>query len=289
MAPERWSDDDRVVDVLRAGRLLFLGVGTPHGPHVTPIAFDVEDDRLWIVVPRDSAKYRAVRADDRVGGLVRGTDHDVVLGGIATVVDPLRARGVSPDTLLDLPFAATGYLSRNRRHVTGVLRDAASPTLPLSRAALRIDITRVALLRGDRLVAAWGHWGPGSRLLHGDLEPETPRLRGVPQRLHRFLDRDAAFAALGWRGPAGPIVLPARRQATGRIRTSAAALELCGALPAGRASLTVESSRHRLDSKRGLLLVGDARVRGKGEVAEVSIRQQRLTWWHGSDTGTISG
>lgn len=287
MAPNHWTEDHRVRRVLRKGERLLLGVGTADGPHVTAVAFDARGDRLWAVVPRNSVKVRAVRADNRVGGLVRAGRHEVLLGGTTKVVDPAGVRGLSPDTLLELPFAAVGYLARNDRDVRALLREDPPPTLALSRVALRIDLHRIALMRDGRLLAAWGRWPKRSALLHGTPTPLPPDLRGVPDRAARRLRADTGTAVLGWIGPDGPNVLPAHWHAAGWAQVDATALELCGALPAGRASVTLESSRYRQDSKRGVLLIGAGRARRADDVAMVAIAAHRITWWRGAKTGTV--
>ena len=38
-----WTDDERITEVLREARLMFLAVS---GPHVTPLAFDHRGDDL---------------------------------------------------------------------------------------------------------------------------------------------------------------------------------------------------------------------------------------------------
>ncbi|MGH8994236.1 MAG: pyridoxamine 5'-phosphate oxidase family protein, partial [Acidimicrobiia bacterium] len=129
-----WRDDPRVLDVLDEGDLLYLAVTTRHGPHVTPTAFDRDGRRLWLVTPRRSVKALTIRRHRRVGALVRLGESAVMLSGRARIVDPLTARGIfSPGRLLDLPFAAAGYLSRNYRHAAGTIRDHQAPTLALSR------------------------------------------------------------------------------------------------------------------------------------------------------------
>ncbi|MGQ0466563.1 MAG: hypothetical protein ACT4QG_14715 [Sporichthyaceae bacterium] len=268
--------------------MLFLGVATEDGPHVTPIVFDDTDDRLWLVAPRKSAKVRAIRANDRVGGLIRGKEHDLLIGGRATVVDPLAGRGLSPGMVLELPFAAVGYLTRNQRHVSGVVRDSEAPAaLPVSRVLIRVDVKRAALVSGDRVLDTWGKWGGRSVLLPGALDPAPPSLRGLPARLHPYLLQDTENAVLGWAGPKGPAVLPARWHASGSVEVGAEVLSLSGALPAGRASVTVETSKTRLNNKRGVLLIGPARARGGEATAQVVVAPRRLSWWRGAEAGTI--
>jgi hypothetical protein len=285
MAAKHWTADPRVRRVLREGRRLFLGVAVADGPHVTAVAFADVGDRLWTVVPRNSAKVRALRLDDRIGGLVRGRRHDLLVGGTATILDP--ARGLSAASLLELPFAAAGYLARNDRDAVGVLRANPSPSLPLTRVAVRLDLDRVALVCDGRLLASWGNWPRRSVLLAGHGTPAVPDARGLPATAARRLRRDDAAAVIGWLGPTGPNVLPAHWFADGWAQADPATLELCGALPAGRASLTLESSRSSLDSKRGVLLVGPGRIRRDGDTAHLAIDARRITWWRGAEAGTV--
>src|SRR5581483_4411625 len=146
---EGWQRNRRVTEVLEEADLLYLAVAARNGPHVTPAVFDVDGDRLWFVTPRRSVKARVIAHRRRVGGLVQLGPWSVVIGGRARIVDPLTARGIfSPAELLDLPFAAAGYLSRNHRHATGTIRDHQAPTLALSRVLVSVDVRRLALLDG---------------------------------------------------------------------------------------------------------------------------------------------
>jgi Pyridoxamine 5'-phosphate oxidase len=158
----RWYEDDRVTQVLDDGELLYVAVATLGGPRVTPIAFSVERRRLWFVVPRRSVKARAIAQRARVGGLIRAGRRAVMLCGRAQLVDPLTARGVmSVDRLVALPFAATGYLGRNLGHAAGVAQGRPTPTLPISRVAVAVDASHLALLDRGAPVAHWGPWKQG--------------------------------------------------------------------------------------------------------------------------------
>jgi hypothetical protein len=282
-----WTDDERTLDVLDDAAVMFLAVTGRHGPHVTPIAFDRDGDELWALMPRESLKTRAIRRDQRVGVLVRHRGRTVIAGGTAELVDPLTGRGLGALLRPDLPFTALGYMSRNRRRVVGAVRDDPSPGLPLSRTAVRIRLDRVARV-GRTQVHGWGRWPAPSTLLTGDLTPAPPDLTGVPEPLRALLAIPEPGAVLGWHTSAGPVALPASWDPAGSIAVPAAALTLTGALSAGPACLTVERSRNRISSVRGLLLSGPGRARVVGDLATVSLDAERVTWWSGEDAGTVT-
>lgn len=288
MAGSSFLDDPLVAALLDDAPLLFLAVAGRSGPHVTPIAFDSTDRDLWVVAPRRSAKVRAVLRDPRVGALVRTGDRALVLGGRAHVLDPLSGRGLGSLTRPDrLPRAALGYLTRNDRRVVDAVREHPFPTLPLSRVALRIRLSRVALLDGDALVGSWGDWPEPSVLLSGTLDPAPPALDDVPPALRPLLTEPQDAAALGWPGPQGPLALPGRWDPAGLVRIPTAAMELAGALVAGPACVTVERSGSRLSSVRGLMLAGPGRARDNGTTAQICIQPERTVWWSGEDSATI--
>ena len=289
---DSWYRNRRVNEVLDEADVAYLAVAASSGPHVTPAVFDVDGERLWFVTPRRSVKARVIDRHRRVGGLVQFGQWSVVFGGRARIVDPLTARGIfSLDRLLDLPFAATGYLSRNVRHAAGTIRDHQAPTLALSRVLVSVDIRRLALLEGWTVVDRWGRWDGEDRLLRG--EPPagtTPDLSSIPPGVRTLLGDDSPVV-LGWNAPAGPLALPARwRGDAGDLETSAAALVLAGAASSGPASVCAERSRYRLSSKQGVLLtgVGEARHLEDQSVARVSLDARRATWWRGEERHTIA-
>jgi hypothetical protein len=285
--PYGWRDDDRVGEILDEADLLYVSVAARRGPHVTPTAFDVEGRRLWFVVPRGSVKARAIARDRVVGGLALVGDRAVMVSGRAKIFDPLTARGVfSLDRLLDMPFAATGYLSRNYRHAAGILEDRQAPTLPLTRVAVAISLSRVALLEGHSVAAAWGSWEPRELLLHGTPDERPPDLTAVPSELHAFLAANEPVV-LGWQSLSGPMALPARWRG-GTAETSGAAMVLAGAASAGPACLTADRWGYRLKHKQGILLAGHGRARLEGERAQVAVTQERVTWWVGDESGTVA-
>jgi hypothetical protein len=285
--PDGWRDDDRVGEVLDEADLLYVAVSTRRGPHVTPTAFDVEGRHLWFVVPRSSVKARAIERDRAVGGLAQVGDRAVMFGGRAKIFDPLTARGLfSLDRLFDMPFAATGYLSRNYRHAVGILEDRQAPTLPLTRVAVAISLSRVALLESHSVAAAWGSWEPRQLLLHGTPDERPPDLSAVPSQLHLFLAAGEPVV-LGWQSFSGPLVLPARWR-SGTAETSGPAMVLAGAASAGPACLTADRWGYRLKRKQGILLSGHGQARLEGETARVAVEQTRVTWWLGDRSRTVT-
>ena len=290
-----WQDDEHVVDVLDSAGVMFLAVAGRHGPHVTPLAFDRRGDELGALTPRNSAKARAIRRDPRVGVLVSHRGRTVIAGGRAHLVDPLTGRGLGTLLRPDLPLAALGYLARNDRRVLGAVRDHPSPTLPLTRTAVRISLDRVALLGRSRVRRSWGNWPSPSTLLTGNLASLTgnlasaaPDLTGVPVRLHPLLRADDPAAVLGWSTTCGPVALPAHWDADGAIAVPTEAMTLSGALSAAPACLTVERSGSRISSVRGLLMAGPGRAREAGPSTTVTLAVERLTWWTGEDGGTVT-
>lgn len=288
---EGWRRHTRVAEILDEADVLHVAVAARNGPHVTPTVFDVDGGRLWFVTPRRSVKARVIARRRKVGGLVRLGRWSVMLSGRARIVDPLTARGIfSLDRLLDLPFAAAGYLGRNYRHATGTIRDHEAPTLALSRVVVSIDVRRLALLDGWSVVDHWGGWDPSDLLLRGTPPPgTTPDLATVPAGVRNLLS-DEAPVVLGWQSLSGPLALPARwRAGTADLETSEEAMVLAGAPSGSPACLSAERSRYRLKSKQGLLLRGDghARVAGDGTGARVTLDVNRTIWWKGEESHAL--
>ena len=285
-----WQRNRRVNEVLHEADVLYLAVAAAKGPHVTPAVFDVDGDRLWFVTPRRSVKARVIDRHRRVGGLVQFGQWSVVFGGRARIVDPLTARGIfSPGRLLDLPFAAAGYLGRNVRHATGTIRDHQAPTLALSRVLVSVDIRRLALLDGWTVVDRWGRWDGDDRLVPGAPPAgTTPDLSAIPPGVRNLLGDDSPVA-LGWNSPAGPLALPARWRG-GEVETSSEALVIAGATSLSPACVCAERSRYRLKSKQGVLLTGVGRARQSDteSAARVSLDVGRTTWWRGEEGHTIT-
>jgi len=289
---EGWRRNRRVEGVLDEAEVVHVAVAARNGPHVTPAVFDVDGGRIWFVTPRRSVKARVIARHRRVGALVRLGRWSVVIGGRARIVDPLTARGVfSVGRMLDLPFAAAGYLGRNHRHATGTIRDHEAPTLALSRVLVSIDLRRVVLLDGWEVAGSWGRWSNTDLLLQGEPPPgRAPDLATVAPGVRNLLADDAPVV-LGWQSIFGPLALPARwTGGAGEIETSGAAMVLAGAASGSPACVTAERSRYRLQSKQGLLLSGDGHARraGDGPLARVTLDTRRTVWWRGEDTRAIA-
>lgn len=281
-----WLDDERAVSVLDDAELMYLAVAGRHGPHVTPLAFDRDGADLWALTPRNSAKARAIDRNDRVGVLIRSRGRTVIAGGSAKLVDPLTGRGLGILLRPDLPLTALGYLTRNGRRVVDAVRDNPSPSLPLTRSAVRISLDRVAVLSRDRVRNSWGDWPCPGTLSSGDADAARPDLSDVPEALRALLGRDNPAAVLGWHTAEGPLALPARWRADGTVSTAADAFTLVGALPAAAACLTVDRSPQRLRSVRGLLLAGTGRATAAGTHAAIALEASRVTWWIGEESGS---
>lgn len=286
-----WRRDPRVAEVLDQAELVQVAVAAQNGPHVTPAVFDIAEGRLWFVTPRRSVKARVIARRRWVGGLIQFGQRAVMIGGRARIVDPLTFRGIfSPGRLLDLPLAASGYLSRNHRHAIGTIREHEAPTLALSRVLVSIDIDRLALLDGWAVVDRWGRWDRCDLLLLGAPPVgTTPDLQAVPPAVRNLLTGDAPVV-LGWQSLSGPCALPARWCAgSGQLVTSGDAMVMAGAAAGSPACVTVERSRHRLKSKQGLLLTGGGHARRAGDrpIAHVTLDVRRITWWRGEDRHTI--
>jgi hypothetical protein len=284
---EGWHRDRRLAEVLDETDVLHVAVSARDGPRVTPTVFDVDRGRIWFVIPRRSVKARVIARRGRVGGLIQSGGRAVLIGGRARIVDPITARGVnSPDRLLDLPFAAAGYLGRNHRHATGTILGHAAPTLALSRVMVSIEVRRLSLLEGWSVVDTWGRWDRSDLLLRGDPTPSAPDLSAPPPGLRTLLANDAPVA-LGWQAPSGPLALPARWRATGELETSGEAMILAAAGSDSPACISAECSGHRLNSKQGVLLTGDGHARLDGRSARITLDTRRTTWWAGEEHHTI--
>lgn len=279
-----------MVRVLDKGELLYVAVSTRRGPHVTPAVFEFDGRRLWFVTPRRSIKARAIARSHVAGGLVRIGEWAVLLNGRARPVDPLTGRGISLGRVLDLPFASAGYLLRNHRHVSGIVKDRPASTLPLGSVGVVVDVTRLALLHARRVVASWGPWEHRELLLKGSPIPARPPALGeLPARLRTLLTVPNGPVVVGWQSSTGPVALPGRwRGSKGLVETSAAAMALIGASSTSPACLIADRGDHRLRSKEGMLVMGPGSAHPDGETAWVTVEQERLTYWIGDEVQTVA-
>ena len=281
-------DDPRVSEVVERAPVLYTAVDTGRGLHATPTAFSYSGGAFWLVAPRESVKVRALRRRPRVGLLLRSRRYDLVAIGHASIIDPIRGRGLGLtsdiDRLVDLPFAALGYFGTNTQHVLGILRDAdLEPGLLLDRTAVRIHPDRIALLRGPDVLATWGGW-TSVDLLGTDPPPGIDIDPAVlPERLRPLL-REPGPACLAWPSVHGPTALPACWTGTGGLaHTSTELMTLIGGHTSGPAALTISTGGYRLNSKAGIMLRGQAHA---GPTL-TTLNPQRITYWQGDRSATV--
>src|SRR5687767_15009009 len=104
---------------------------------VTPVLFAARDGRIWMVLPRSSAKVAAIGRDALVGVTVSTPAATAVVQGEARVVDPLDPTSLVaslPETLRS-PRAAGSYLAGNLAHLPDLL--GAGALTPRAMAAVR--------------------------------------------------------------------------------------------------------------------------------------------------------
>jgi hypothetical protein len=282
---------------LADAELAYLAVESPSGPMVTPLLFAVQDERLWMVMPRSSAKVAAIEADARVGLAVGRAGDLAVVQGEAHLVDPLRPSALVsslPEALL-APRALGRYLTGNLDHLAGILGGAGTGLLsPRTVAALRPQ--RALVVRPGAPWWSAGTWPEGARpYTGGDGAPRPSRLPldGVPDAL-RSLPSTAGPVVLGWTTTAGPVALPATWDAAmATVQVDAALFAATGCLPQSRACVLFDGTEGTaLDGKSGLVLRGRgsaAAAHGAGAdgAATVTVRTERLSWWHGTDSRSV--
>jgi hypothetical protein len=285
--------------VFERGALAYLGVDTATGPHVTPMVYAVDGDRLWVTTSRHSVKYRAWRRDGAVAGMVETEDGWVSFRGRVRVYDALdpwswpAAVAAGPR----LVRATARFGLKNARFFAGYAADARRVPLawmPPRRVFAGIDPAagRVVGPGGD-VMAGWGAWPTGSRYRRS--LSELPAGRGLdlraPAEIRKTLGASGT-GALALDGPAGLTVLPCRwrRQAgqgTYEAALARSALNLASAGPESRAALTLDrASTWRASAMFGMLLQGRAHLHAASEEAVVRIRPDRVVWWRGWSTGS---
>jgi hypothetical protein len=84
--------DPRLVDLLADSPSAYVAVSSSHGPMVTPVLCTARDERLWMVVPRSSAKASAIGRDEHVGVTLVSDTAAAVFQGEGRIVDPLDPR-----------------------------------------------------------------------------------------------------------------------------------------------------------------------------------------------------
>ena len=305
--------------VLRGGTLCYLAAPAEHGPHLTPVVFALDRNRLWGTTSRGAVKAAIWRRKPVAGGLVHAGDRAVTFRGTVTLYDALDPF-TWPAAAFRAPAvvrASTKFTLKNARFFAGYARDARRVPLswtPPGRIVFSVDLDSGAVLEGPEVVERWGEWGSGAgsrTSFRAGRRADFPDGK-VPEELEALL-ASSGRGTLGLAGPQGPVVLPARwARADGAYYAvlPSSHVELAGAAAEGAGSLVLDrASAWRAARMAGLLLRGPAdvflprRVRsgrdalleraGKaGRLPEgpavIRLRPDRAVWWSGWSSGTVA-
>jgi hypothetical protein len=305
--------------VLAEGVLCYTAAPGPDAPHVTPMVFALEEDRLWATTARGSRKVRLWRERPDGAGLVRAGDRAVTFHGRVDLYDLLDpstwARSVLRSPLLTR--AALRFSRKNARFFAGYARDAYRVPLgwtPPGRVFLSLAIESGALLDLSRgtVLATWGSIERGltsagsfRRLPFGPAADAD-----LPDDVREALGSEGKGALAVGSGRA--TVLPARwrrseDEGAYYAVVPAAFLELADATDRAPAALVLDhASRWRASRMLGIQLRGEARVflpdrlrSGRASLVErsgaddgeavIRLRPDRVVWWRGWATGSLGG
>jgi Pyridoxamine 5'-phosphate oxidase len=306
--------------VLSDGILCHLGAPGPGGPHVTPVVFVLDADRVWATVARGTAKARRWRKQPVAAGLVQVGDLALTFRGPVMVHDALDPGtwGVSIARAPQVARASVRFSVKNARFFAGYARDAARVPLgwtPPGRVFASVDLESGALLEGasGEVAERWGDWG--SRLRSRPEFRATRRGPGPEDRLPddlRPLVEGSGRGVVGLEGSRGPTILPAGWARAGGwyhavLPKTFLALATAGA--DGPAALVMDrASSWRAAKMRGVLLRGhaetyvparlrtgrqalEARARRTGEVprdpAVLRFGPDNAVWWKGWASATV--
>jgi hypothetical protein len=303
--------------VLDDGVLCYLAAPSPAGPHVTPVVYVLDGDRLWGTTGRGTTKAARWRRDPTAGGLVSVDDVAVTFRGRVTLHDALDPSTwwASAARAPQLARASARFTLKNRRFFAGYARDAAHVPLawtPPARVVFSVDLDATALLEGGRVHDRSGSW---SRGLAGPatFRRTTARLPELPDDVAELLAPSAGSGTLSVQAHRGPVVVPCRWVRTGGVFHAVAprsTLGLAGRATESNGSLVVDrASTWRAAKMRGVLLRGAVSVflpagvrsgaRALEEVIErvgplpddpavVRLRPRTAVWWSGWASGTVS-
>jgi nitroimidazol reductase NimA-like FMN-containing flavoprotein (pyridoxamine 5'-phosphate oxidase superfamily) len=304
-------------DLLGRADFCHVATSTPTGPHVTPMVFAVEGDRLWVTTSRGSVKARAWRADARIAGYVRAENEEVVFTGTVATFDLLdpESWGRSARAGLRIARAAARFTRKNARFFAGYAVDAHRVPLawtPPGRVFAELRPDRWATLGSDAVTGSWGAWGgelAGVERFRSSRAGASP-LEGLPVEVGRRLGT-AGAGVLALETPDGPVALPARWVVDGSsVYAVLAASTLALARAASRLPAALQIDRPSWWRARAMI---GAMIRGEGEIAIadeltsgarsaarivrlaglqpagaclVRLRAGSLVWWRGWSTGT---
>lgn len=296
-------------EVMERGTLCYLAVLTPQGPHLTPVVYVLDGGRLWLTTSRTSVKARALRQDRNTAAMIRSGDQAVTVRGTARTYDALDP--------LSWPFAAvagprlvraaTRFSLKNARFFAGYAADARQVPLawtPPGRIFVGIDITAGAILglAGGRVSDRWGESSGGAWRLGGrGATAKHPPGRALDLRVPRSVrsvvgDRGDGALALG----ATPTVLPVTWRRVARERAYHAVLP-GSFLELAEPPIRQKASRHpsaalvvdhlaawRAAEMTGMLIQGQPDPSPDDGEALVRLRPQRVVWWQGWSSGSVS-
>jgi hypothetical protein len=288
--------------ILDHGVLCHVASITSGGPHVTPLVYAVAGDRLWVTTSRGSTKAKAWRRDDRVAGLVRDGERSVAFGARVRWHDALDPTTWMRSTL-EAPIvtlAATRFTLRNARFFAGYAVDANHIPLawtPPGRVFAELRLERWARFDAEALLETWGEW-PGGRPRRGSRRRPA---RGGRRRASALdaLPSDVAALTEGTREGAlalevagEAVVLPARWDRGGDtfLARLPAGVDGLVAFPeeAGVALEIDRASRWRASEMVGAMLRGTGSLSRAGGEVTVSLTPERVVWWCGWDSGTVT-
>jgi hypothetical protein len=308
---------------LEEGVLCYIAVWTLKGPHLTPVVFVLDAGRLWLTTARGSVKARAWRRDAEIAGLVVSGGVGVSFRGRVRTYDALEPLSW-PAATIGAPMlarAATRFSLKNARFFAGYALDARHVPLawtPPGRVFARVQPVAGMVLRSGS-ATTWGGWT--ARPMHsGRAYRPLPRSRGLDLRVPSDV-REAiggrGSGALAVSSGARLSVLPAAwRRAGGEgayeVAVPTAALASAGADDGAPAAIAVDrASTWRAAQMVGMSLAGPADVfvpeavgRGRraqlARLAEITtdvapeelsllrLRPERVVWWRGWASGTVS-
>jgi hypothetical protein len=307
-------------EILRRGRLCYLGVGRPLGPHVTPVVFVFHAGLLWGTTARRTVKARTWRRDPRAAGLVRSGSVAMSFRGEVTTYDVLDPRtwAATARRAPSVAGAWARFTVKNAPFFAGYAIDARRVPLswtPPGRVLFSVEIEDAAVLdpAAGAVLERSGRWGARARSRDA-FRPSRGRIpdRGVPADVREAVGA-AGDGVLALQGSIGLAVLPARwtRAAGDGAYYAVLArpfLALAGS-SGERAGLVVDrASRWRAADMTGLLVRGGAdgyvlsRVRSgrdsllrraeragplPDEPAVVRVRPDVVVWWKGWASGTV--
>ena len=308
--------------ILSSGVLCYLSIRTAKGPHLTPVVYVLDGDRLWITTSRSSLKAGIWRKDRHVAGMVEDGGRVVTFRGSVRVYDGLDPLSW-PSAVLAGPRllrAAARFTVKNARFFAGYAVDASRVPLawsPPGRVFAAIELEGGHVLDNDAgtVVDAWGRWPADVDYSHSFSPP------GPQPKIHRripggVLDAAASptFGALALQGPL-LTVLPVRPRWTRRSPQYEAVLprpfaDLAFVDSEFRAAITLGyASTWRAAEMTGMLFQGEGRLfaldsvrKGKdalrrrlqgsgkrtrpGDLALALLRPSRVVWWDGWTSGS---